>query len=93
MVALIERLRIDLEAHAIEFAEHWNSVRCAVGIARSDYSRLVYISIHQGANDMYDYELKVAPVSPRGEFASIEQKDSVDYAELLAVVCSHLSLR
>lgn len=91
VLSVLRRLRQDLGDDAFVIEDHWQSERCAIGIARpKDRRFLVYIST-LGPDDSLAFECESPPTEEGQIYSSDGMTDSATYDMLLSAVREHLT--
>lgn len=83
--------RLALAARGWIIVDHWEADLCATGIASTnDPARLVYVSVFDKADGLFDYETEFAPRSESELYSPGDGGVDVSFDELLLVIERHL---
>ena len=92
VLSVLRRLREDLGDDAFVIDDHWQSDRCAVGIARpNDRRYLVYVSTWGPDDDSLAFECESPPTEDGQVYGADGMTDSATYEILLSAVRTHLT--
>lgn len=91
VVRMLAALRSELGSGAFDVVDHWESDRCAIGIARpDDHGVVVYISTYERPEDRYWVSLELPPrEGDDGPYTPAGEREVRGIRELAAVVRSH----
>ena len=72
--------------------DHWDSDRCAIGIAQKERPRhLVYVSTFGKKQFEYDYECEKPAGNMAEDYETVERGRDVDFEVLLQAIERHLA--
>ena len=91
---LIE-LRAELGDKAFDVVDHWESDRCAIGIARpDDHGVLVYVSAQEDRKNEYWVSLELPPrVGDDFPYVPVGEREVHGIQELASVVRTHFGAK
>ena len=89
ILALLHRLEVEERGWMV--VDHWQADLCAIGIAANDNPRkLVYISVYDKLEGLYDYECEAPDGQSDEEYKVVCSGQNAALDELLAVMNAHL---